>query len=186
MRKSFGAKALSYPQPVLMIATYNEDGTPNVMNAAWGGISDDTEISICMGNDHKTTENIVKKGAFTVSMGDAAHMTACDYVGIVSGKDVPDKFEKAGFTAEKSELVNAPIIRELAICLECRVKSYDAKTCRLVGEIVNVSADESVLDENGNVDVAKAAPITFDPFNHAYLKLGEKIGNAFQDGAVLK
>lgn len=186
MRKSFGAKALSYPQPVLMIATYNEDGTPNVMNAAWGGISDDTEISICMGNDHKTTENIVKKGAFTVSMGDAAHMTACDYVGIVSGKDVPDKFAKAGFTAEKSELVNAPIIRELAICLECRVKSYDAKTCRLVGEIVNVSADESVLDENENVDVAKAAPITFDPFNMVYLKLGEKIGNAFKDGAVLK
>ena len=185
MRKNFGAKALSYPQPVLMIATYNEDGTPDVMNAAWGGISDDTEISICMGK-HKTTENLKKRQAFTISMGDEKHMLSCDYVGMVSGRDVPDKFARAGFTAEKSTLVDAPIIKELPICLECKVKSYDEKTCRLVGEIVNVSVDESVLDENGKVDVAKAAPITFDPFNMAYVKLGDKVGNAFHDGAALK
>ena len=151
MRKDFGAKPYTYPQPVLMIATYGEDGKPDVMNAAWGGISDDKEISICVSENHKTTENILKKGAFTVSMADVDHMTACDYVGIVSGNKEPDKFAKAGFTAEKSEKVDAPIIKELPICVECKLKSYDKETCRLVGEIVNVSVDERVLDENGNV-----------------------------------
>ncbi len=154
------------------------------MNAAWGGISDDKEISICVSENHKTTENILKKGAFTVSMADVEHMTACDYVGIVSGNKEPDKFVKAGFTAEKSEKVDAPIIKELPICIECKLKSYDKDTCRLIGEIVNVSVDESVLDENGNVDVAKAAPITFDPFNNAYIRLGEKVGDAFKAGTV--
>ena len=186
MRKNSGAKPYTYPQPVLMIATYDEDGTPDVMNAAWGGISDNHEISMCISEGHKTTGNILKRKAFTISMADEKHMAACDYVGIVSGKNVPDKFSRAGFSALHSELVDAPIIRELPICLECKLKSYDAETCRLVGEIVNVSVDESVLDENGNVDVAKAAPITFDPFNNAYIKLGEKVGNAFKDGAALK
>ena len=172
MRKDFGAKPYTYPQPVLMIATYGEDGKPDVMNAAWGGISDD--------------KNLLKTGAFTVSMADVEHMTACDYVGIVSGNKEPDKFVKAGFTAEKSEKVDAPIIKELPICIECKLKSYDKDTCRLIGEIVNVSVDESVLDENGNVDVAKAAPITFDPFNNAYIRLGEKVGDAFKAGTALK
>ena len=180
------SKPYIYPQPVLMIATYGEDGKPDVMNAAWGGISDDKEISICVSESHKTTENILKKGAFTVSMADVDHMTACDYVGIVSGNKEPDKFAKAGFTAEKSEKVDAPIIKELPICVECKLKSYDKQTCRLVGEIVNVSVDERVLDKNGNVDVAKAAPITFDPFNNAYIRLGEKVGDAFKAGAALK
>lgn len=125
MRKDFGAKPYTYPQPVLMIATYGEDGKPDVMNAAWGGISDDKEISICVSENHKTTENILKKGAFTVSMADVEHMTACDYVGIVSGNKEPDKFVKAGFTAEKSEKVDAPIIKELPICIECKLKSYE-------------------------------------------------------------
>lgn len=186
MRKSFGAKAYSYPQPVLMIATYGEDGTPDVMNAAWGGISDSTEISICVSSSHKTTENILKRKAFTISMADAAHTAACDYVGIVSAKKVPDKFARAGFTAEKSALVDAPLIAELPVCMECRLKSYDPESGRLVGEIVNVSVDERVLDENGAVDVEKAAPITFDPFNNTYVKLGEKTGNAFKDGLKLK
>ncbi len=119
-------------------------------------------------------------------MADVEHMTACDYVGIVSGNKEPDKFVKAGFTAEKSEKVDAPIIKELPICIECKLKSYDKDTCRLIGEIVNVSVDESVLDENGNVDVAKAAPITFDPFNNAYIRLGEKVGDAFKAGTALK
>lgn len=186
MRKNFGAKPYTYPQPVLMIATYGEDGTPDVMNAAWGGICDAKEISMCISENHKTTENILKRKAFTISMADEAHMEACDYVGIVSGNKEPDKFAKVGFTAEKSENVDAPIIKELPICVECRLKSYDPETCRMVGEIVNVSVDESVLDENGNVDVVKAAPITFDPFNNTYIKLGEKVGDAFKAGAALK
>ena len=186
MRKDFGAKPYTYPQPVLMIATYGEDGKPDVMNAAWGGISDDKEISICVSENHKTTENILKKDAFTVSMADAAHVAACDYVGITSANDVADKFAKAGFHAVKSDYVDAPLIEELAVAVECKLKSYDEETCRMVGEIVNVSVDESVLDEQGKVDVVKVQPITFDPFNNTYVKLGEVVGNAFKDGAALK
>ena len=186
MRKNFGAKPYTYPQPVYIIATYGEDGTPDAMNAAWGGISDTTEISMCLSAGHKTVKNILARKAFTVSMADAAHLVSCDYVGIVSGNNTPDKFEKAGFHAIKSEFVDAPLIRELSVAAECRLISYDADTGRLVGEIVNVSVDESVLDENGNVDVAKVAPITFDPFNNAYWKINEKAGNAFADGAALK
>lgn len=186
MRKNFGAKPYTYPQPVFIIATYGEDGMPDAMNAAWGGISEGDEISMCLSAGHKTVKNLLARGAFTVSMADADHVIACDYVGIVSGNNVPDKLEKAGFHAVRSEFVDAPLIEELAIAAECRLVSYDGKTGRLVGKIVNISVDEKVLDENGNVDVAKAAPITFDPFNNAYIKLGEKVGNAFKDGAALK
>ena len=186
MRKNFGAKAMCYPMPVFMIGTYNEDGTPNVMNAAWGGISEEQEISICVDNAHKTAENLLLRKAFTVSMATAQYMAACDYVGIVSGHKEPDKFAKAGFHATKSEFVDAPLIDELPMALECEVLSYDPASCRLVGRIVNVSADESVLGENGKVDVAKLRPITYDPMNHHYLVLGEKVGQAFHDGIALK
>lgn len=186
MRKNFGAKPYTYPQPVFIIATYDENGTPDAMNAAWGGISEETELSMCLSPDHKTVKNILERKAFTVSMADVAHMTACDYVGIESANDVPDKFERAGFHALKSEFVDAPLIEELAMAVECRLISYDPDSCRLVGEIVNVNADESVLDAAGNVDVAKLQPIIFDPINNEYRKIGEKVGNAFEDGAALK
>ena len=186
MRKNFGAKAMCYPMPVFIIGTYNADGSPNAMNAAWGGISEETEITICVDNTHKTAENLVARKAFTVSMATARMMPACDYVGIVSGTKEPEKFAKAGFHATKSELVDAPLIDELPMALECELLSYDEETCRLVGRIVNVCVDESVLGENGKVDVAKLAPITYDPVNHAYLVLGEKVGQAFHDGVVLK
>ena len=186
MRKNFGAKPYSYPQPVFILAAYGEDGTPDAMNAAWGGISDDNELSMCISAGHKTTKNILAKGAFTVSMATVKYLAACDYVGIVSGNTVPDKFEKAGFHAVKSAFVDAPLIEELPVAVECRLKSYDENTCRMVGEIVNVSVDESVLDENGNVDVAKVRPITFDPFNNTYVALGEIAGKAFHDGKELK
>ncbi len=186
MRKSFGAKPYTYPQPVLIITSYDENGVPDAMNAAWGGISDDTQISMCLSAGHKTVKNILKRKAFTISMADAAHAVECDYVGIVSANDVPDKLQKAGLHTTKSELVDAPIIDELPMCLECKLISYDEESCRMVGEIVNVSADEKVLDENGKIDPAKLQPITFDPVNNAYLKLGEKVGNAFKDGLKLK
>lgn len=186
MRKNFGAKPYTYPQPVFILAAYGEDGTPSAMNAAWGGISDDNELSMCISAGHKTTKNILAKGAFTVSMATVKYLAACDYVGIVSGNTVPDKFEKAGFHAIKSAFVDAPLIEELPVTVECRLKSYDESTCRMVGEIVNVSVDESVLDENGNVDVAKVRPITFDPFNNTYVALGEIAGKAFHDGKELK
>ncbi len=185
MRKNFGAKAYTYPQPVLIIESYDENGNADAMNAAWGGISDDKEISMCLSAEHKTVKNILERKAFTVSMGDAGHVEACDYVGLVSGNKVPDKLKKAGFTITKSELVDAPIINELAVCVECRMISYDEKTCRMVGEIVNVSVDESAMTD-GKVDITKVAPITFDPFNNAYHVIGEKVGNAFCDGVKLK
>ena len=185
MRKNFGAKAMCYPMPVYIIGTYNEDGTPNAMNAAWGGISEEQEISICVSADHKTTENILARKAFTVSMATAKYMKACDYVGIVSGTKEPDKFAKAGFHATKSEFVDAPLIDELPMALECELISYDPQTCRLVGRIVNVSAEESVLT-GGKIDPTKLQPIIYDGMNHDYYAFGEKVGKAFHDGVQLK
>lgn len=186
MRKNFGPKPMCYPMPVYIIGTYNADGTPNAMNAAWGGISEEQEISICVDSGHKTAENLMARMAFTVSMATVQQLTACDYVGIVSGNKEPDKFAKAGFHATKSEFVDAPLIDELPMALECKVISYDPESCRLVGEIVNVCVDDAVLGENGKVDVAKLQPITFDPMNHQYLALGAKVGQAFHDGTALK
>lgn len=186
MRKNFGAKPLSYPQPVYIIATYGEDGTPNAMNAAWGGISEMKEISICITATHKTTKNILKRKAFTVSMAEAGQVAACDYVGIVSGNKVENKFTKAGFHAIKSEFVDAPLIDELSVAVECRLIDFNPETSILRGEIVNVSVDERVLDENGKVNAAKVEPIVFDPFNNDYLKVGEKVGKAFSDGKKMK
>ena len=180
-RTNFGAKPLSYPQPVLIIGTYDVDGTPDVMNAAWGGISEEDEISICLSPGHKTVKNFLQTGAFTVSMADAAHVAECDYLGIASGNDVKNKIEAAGLTVTKSELVNAPIINELAVCLECKVRSYDEESCMLKGEIVNVSVDDSAMTD-GKVDPAKVQPISFDPFNRTYHVLGDKVGDAWGSG----
>lgn len=119
-------------------------------------------------------------------MADVNHVVECDYLGLVSANDVPDKFARAGFHATKSEFVNAPLINELPMAVECKLISYDEKSCRLVGEIVNVCADERVLNAEGKIDPAKIRPITFDPMNHAYLVIGEKVGNAFKDGGKLK
>ena len=185
MRKNFGAKAILYPMPVLIIGTYDEDGVPNAMNAAWGGISEEKEISICVDDGHKTAENVVKRGAFTVSIADVENVVACDYVGIVSGNKESNKIEKAGWHTTKSEFVDAPIFDELPLALECKLIGYDKETCRLVGEIVNVCADERILDENGKIDLTKFSPITYDPVHHTYRKLGDVVGHAFSDGKQL-
>ena len=186
MRKNFGAKAILYPMPVLIICSYDEDGKPNAMNAAWGGISEETQISICVSEDHKTTKNIIARGAFTVSVADAENVVAADYVGVVSGNTEPNKIEKAGWHAVKSEFVDAPLFEELPMALECKLISYDEESCRLVGEIVNVCADERILDENSKIDLNKFSPITYDPVNHTYRKLGDVVGKAFSDGMKLK
>ncbi len=186
MRKNFGAKPWTYPQPVFILATYDENGVPDAMNAAWGGISDDKELTMCISAGHKTTANILARKAFTVSMATADQAVACDYVGIESGKRVANKLEKAGWHTTKSEFVDAPLVDELPMAVECRLVSYDPESCRLVGEIVNVCAEESVLDSEGKIDVQKLAPITFDPVHNVYRKLGEVAGHAFQDGAKLK
>jgi hypothetical protein len=186
MRKNLGAKPYTYPQPVFILAAYDESGKTDAMNAAWGGISDGDELSMCISAGHKTTKNLLNRKAFTVSMADVKNVVACDYVGIVSGNTEPNKFEKSGFHSVKSEFVDAPVIEELPIAVECRLRSYDPASGRLVGEIVNVSVDERVLDANGKVDVEKVQPITFDPFNNTYVALGKIVGTAFSDGKELK
>ena len=181
-RVNFGAKPILLPQPVLIIATYDENGVPNAMNAAWGTISDFKEITISL-SEHKTTDNLAVRGAFTVSIATEDQVAACDYVGIESARKVPDKFERAGFHATKSEFVDAPLIDELPMALECKVKSF--KDGILLGEIVNVSADSSVVT-NGQVDLKKLKPIAFDPCNNKYVALGNAVGDAFLCGNVLK
>lgn len=182
MRKNFGSKPYTYPQPVFIIAAYGENGQPNAMNAAWGGISDTNEITLCLSNDHKTTANLLMQKAFTVAIADKDHVAACDYLGMASGNEVPDKLAKAGFTVQPGDFVPAPVIQELPMTLECRLKSYQPETGRLVGEIVNVSIDETYLTADGSVDVDRMAPITFDPCNNTYRVLGDVVGQAFSDG----
>lgn len=181
-RINFGPKPFIYPMPVLIIGTYDENGVPNAMNAAWGTITDMNEITISM-SPHKTTENFLKTGAFTVSIATEDTVVPCDYVGVESASKVPDKFAKAGFHATRSEYVNAPLIDELSMALECKVKSYEDEI--LVGEIVNVCADESILTD-GKIDPKKLKPIAYDPVNHTYVGLGNVVGKAFSDGLKLK
>ena len=185
MRKNFGAKTWLYPMPVLIVGTYDKNGVANAMNAAWGGIYDTNQVMVCLADDHKTTENIKASGAFSVSFATAKTVAACDYVGIVSANDVPDKFQRAGFHAVRSKYVNAPIIEELPMAVECKlIKFNDDGIC--IGEIVNVSGDEGVLDENGKVDAKKLDPIIYDSVTHAYWSFGEKVGQAFSDGKKIK
>lgn len=181
-RKNFGAKPWLYPMPVLIVGTYDENGVPNAMNAAWGCITDMNEISISM-SEHKTTQNFLITGGFTVSVATEDMVTACDYVGIESASRVPDKFERAGFHATRSMYVNAPLIDELPMALECKVKNFVDGI--LVGEIVNVSASEQILTD-GQIDIAKLKPLTYDPMDHGYYGLGKKVGEAFSDGNALK
>ncbi len=184
MRKDFGSREWCFPQQVFIIGTYDENGKPNAMNAAWGGIGNDKELFMCLSAEHKTTKNILAGKEFTVSMGTVGALVACDFVGIVSGNDTPDKMERSGLTAENAPHVNAPLFAELPMAIECRLKSYDPENCHLFAEIVNVCADESVLTD-GRIDPAKLQPITFDPVNLQYRGLTESVGPAFKAGRAL-
>ena len=185
MRKDFGKKTWLYPMPVFVVAAYDNEGTPNAMVAAWGGIYTDDTIGICLSEGHKTTKNILATRAFTVSMATASRVVPCDYIGIASGNKLPDKLVRAGFHTVKSQHVNAPLIEELPMAVECELVSYDQESNFLVGNIINVSADESILTD-GKIDIAKLQPITYDPVNHDYYTIGEKAGNAFADGKQIK
>ena len=162
MRKNFGVQTWLYPMPVLIIGTYDENGNPDAMNAAWGGIHDTNQIGVCIDPSHKTAENLQLHKCFTVSIGDAAHVKECDYVGLVS------------------------VIEELPMTLECRLIRYDSSAGCAVAEIVNISADERILDENGKISVEKLRPICFDPVHHVYREMGAEVGKAFHDGLELK
>lgn len=186
--KSFGQKPWVLPQPVLIIGTYNYDGTPNAMNAAWGGQWDSNEIMICMGK-HATTENLARCGEFTVAFATKETMVASDFVGIVSAKNDPQKMHKTGWTAIKAENVNAPVFTNFPMTLECRILRKIDETevgYNLIAEIVNILVDEKYLDETGKPDVEKMQLISYEPVHHRYLLMGERVGNAFSDGKTLK
>ena len=186
--KSFGQKAWMLPQPVLVIGTYNSDGTPNAMNAAWGGQWDGKEIMISMGS-HATTENLARCGDFTVAFATKDTMVASDYVGIVSARKDPAKMQRTGWTAMKGENVNAPVFTDFPMTMECRIlRKIDESEegYYIVAEIVNILVDEANIGEDGKPDVEKMQLITYDPVHHGYIALGERVGNAFADGKTLK
>lgn len=185
MRKNFGQQTWFYPMPVLIVCAYDKNGKANAMNAAWGGIYDYKKVMICLDEGHKTTKNIKSTKAFTISFADIKHIKECDYLGIVSGNEVPNKLEKAGFTIEKSSFVNAPIIKELPMTLECKLIKFDDNG-NIIADIVNVSADKKILDDKGNIDSAKLQPISYDSISHKYLEIGKVVGTAFEDGKSIK
>ena len=180
-RKNFGTKQalMTVPQPCVMIATWDKDHNPDVMMAAWAGQYDFKQIVVSL-SKHKTTDNLELTGAFTVSFADERTVAESDYFGIVSGTDVPDKVAKVGFTVTPSPNVDAPIINEYPFTLECKVISFSDGI--LVGEVVNQSADESILDEKGHVDLTKLKPIVFDAAALCYRTIGDNVGQAWGEG----
>ncbi|MBR3553118.1 MAG: flavin reductase family protein [Clostridia bacterium] len=187
MKKNLGVIPAVFPMPVLIIAAYNDDGSVNAMNAAWGTICAMDKILLCISEGHKTTKDILTQKAFTVSLADKAHMEAADYFGIASGNKLADKFARTGYHAEKSAFVNAPVITEFPVTLECELDEIvEAKHGRaVIGKIVNVSAEETVLDESGKIDPMKLNALIFDPFQSGYYVAGEKVGKAWNAGLPL-
>lgn len=187
MRTKLNVTEGIYPMPVLMIATYNEDGSVNVMNAAWGTMQERGTVALNLTESHKTVQNIKARGAFTVSIADAAHVTEADYFGVESGNKVPDKFARSGLTASRAETVDAPVINELPLCLECEFIEYQSNEygCGVIGRVVNVTADERVM-VNGKPDMSLVNAIAFDPYTHGYYKVAGRVGDAFKDGLKLK
>ena len=175
------------PMPALMIGTYSEDGSVNVMNAALGTMQERDIVALNLTETHKTVQNIKAQGVFTVSFSDAAHMLEADYFGVESGNRVTDKFARSGLTASKAETVDAPVINEFPICLECQFIEYQDGEygCGVIGKVVNVTADERIM-MNGRIDMARVQAIAFDPYTHGYYKVTERVGEAFKDGLKLK
>lgn len=187
MKKSLGVEPFVFPMPVLMIATYSENDAVNVMNMAWGGVCAENMVALNIDGGHKTAENIKKRGVFTLSIADIDHMEEADFFGIATGNKMPDKFEKSGLHAVKSDKVDAPIVTEFPVTLECKVAEIQQANggLRVVGEILDVLVDETVLDEKGKVDPTRLNAFLFDQFQHGYYRIGEKVGQAFSCGAKL-
>ena len=187
MRKTLNLTEGIFPMPVLMVATYNEDGSVNVMNAAWGTMQERDHVALNLTETHKTVKNIKAKKAFTVSIADAKHVVEADYFGVVSGNRESKKFENSGLTASKSEVVDAPVINEFPICMECEFVEFQSEGygCGVIGKVVRITADEQVM--NGDtIDMSAVGAIAFDPYTHGYYKVTERVGEAFKDGLKLK
>ena len=176
-----------FPMPVLMVATYNEDGSVNVMNAALGTMQERDHVALNLTETHKTVQNIKARKAFTVSIADAAHVVEADYFGVVSGNKEPHKFEKSGLTASKAETVDAPVINEFPLCLECEFIEFQNDTYGIgvIGKVVNITADEGVMVD-GKLDMSLVNAIAFDPYTHGYYRVAERVGEAFKDGLKIK
>ncbi len=187
MRKDFGPFPAVFPMPVLIVAAYDKAGVPCAMNAAWGMISDRDQITLFIDEDHKTTQNIRETGAFTVSLADREHMAAADFLGIATGNKMADKFARSGLTAVKSAHVNAPIIPEFPVAMECELQEIiDTDSFHaVIGKVKNTSADECVLGEDGRVDVSRLNALIFDQFHGEYYAAGEKAGKAWNAGKEL-
>ena len=186
MKKDFGVKTALYPQPVTLISTYNDDGSVDVMNAAWVGVSDFDKINLCLSKDHATVKNILKRKGLVINIADVKHVKEADYFGLVSANTHKDKFIKSGLTVTKSSLVDAPLINELNLAIECELLNYNKESEIMSVKILNVKIDESVLDKTGHLDVKKLDPITFDTLNGAYIRLGDKVADAFKIGKEIK
>ena len=185
MKKNLGAKSYLMPMPVLIIGTYNEDGSADAMNAAWGTLCNMNTVALYLSEGHKTVANIKNRKAFTVAIADEKHLIQCDYVGLVSANTDKEKMAKSKFTLVKSENVDAPVIEDLPLTLECKLDYIDEKSGAVYGTVVNTLAEEFVLT-NGAVDLKKVSPISYDPASRCYFGMGEKVGTAFHDGAALK
>ena len=187
MKKDLGLLQAVYPMPVLMVAAYDKNEKVNVMNVAWGQICDEDKIILFIGEGKKTWLNIKESKAFTVSLADKAHMDAADFFGIASGNKMDDKFERTGYHATKSDKVHAPVIDEFPVAMECELLEFlhTDYVDGIVGKIVNVKAEEAVLDEKGKIDPAKLQALSFDPFKHDYYVTGEQVGKAWNAGAAL-
>ena len=189
MKKDLGKLPAIFPMPVLLIATYDELGKVDVMNAAWGQVCDMDRIILFLTESHKTVKNIKLNKAFTVALVNKDHVAEADYFGIDSGNNVADKFERTGLKATKSSRVNAPLIEEFPLTMECEVAKFiedDEVGFAVVGRIVNVVAEDSVLDEKGKVDVSKLGALTFDQFKYGYYEVGEKVAQAWNAGMKYK
>lgn len=180
MKKNFGAKALLYPMPALILGTYDENDTPNAMVAAWGCVSDYDQVTVIVDASHKTLENVLKRKAFTVSIADAKHVVEVDYLGNISGNDQPDKTAKMGFHAAKGEFADAPVFAEFPVTLECELVCFDEEPERLIGRVLNLSIDDSILTDE-KIDLTKFHPIVYDSHGHTYTTLGRQIGQAYED-----
>lgn len=187
MKKDFGVKPYLFPMPTYMIGTYNEDDSVDVMMMAWGGICAEDMVALNLEAEHKTVANIKARGAFTLAIPGIDTLKESDFFGIASSNTMADKFIRSGLHASRSERVDAPVIEEYPITLECKVEKLEEEPygLRVLGRIENVLADEAVLDEKGKIDVEKIHAFAFDQMKNGYYSIGEKVGQAWKSGSDL-
>ena len=186
MKKQIKTTEAIFPMPVLLISTFNEDGSVDVMNAAWGTMLERDMVALNLTETHKTVQNIKARKGFVMHIADAKHVIEADYFGVVSGNKEPEKFAKSGMTFVKSELVDAPIINEFPIAIECEFIEYQSDDTGLgvIGKVIRTSVEEAVM-KDGKVDIDALEAIAFDPYTHGYYKVGGRVGDAFNDGLKL-